>query len=125
MARLLMTAEVDVANILDLRTATGRAHAGLTLGDLQLSRAKYLTRDNQQILLVAARAGPVGGFARHTRDMDGEDDSGASEGGGWRTPAVWAHTDTFEDNPVTQLLVPESTLSTVAGGVGQLELRNN
>ena len=57
--------------------------------------------------------------------MEGEDDSGASEGGGWRTPAVWAHTDTFEGNPVTQLLVPESTLSTVTGGVGQLKLRNN
>lgn len=34
-ARLLVTADVDVTDILDLRTATGRSSAALTLGDLQ------------------------------------------------------------------------------------------
>jgi superfamily II DNA or RNA helicase len=45
--------------------------------------------------------------------------------GGWVAPAVWAKVDTFEGNPVSQLLVPKSRFQTVAGDAGRLEVRNN
>ena len=58
---------------------------------------------------------------------NGEDDaaSAVSEGGGSCAGAVWALAETFEGNPVAQLLVPASTFSTVSGEAGRLELRNN
>lgn len=56
--------------------------------------------------------------------MGNEDEAGGSEPAGWHAPAVWADVETFDDNPVTQLLVPASTFSTVGGEHGRLELRN-
>lgn len=44
---------------------------------------------------------------------------------GWRCVNVWAHTDTFEGNPVKQLLVPASVFDVVSGKVGALEVQNN
>lgn len=44
---------------------------------------------------------------------------------GWRSANVWAHTDTFDGNPVKQLLVPASVFAVVAGRAGELEVGNN
>lgn len=57
--------------------------------------------------------------------MGDRDEFAVSEASGWCAPAVWAHVDTFDDNPVSQLLVPESAFSSVAGGIGHMELRNS
>jgi hypothetical protein len=48
-----------------------------------------------------------------------------SESIGWEAPAVWADVETFEGNPVSQLLIPESAFVTVLGEAGRLELGNN
>ncbi|MDS0135842.1 MULTISPECIES: hypothetical protein [unclassified Amycolatopsis] len=44
---------------------------------------------------------------------------------GWRCPNVWARTDSFDDNPVKQLLIPAGVFTVVSGAVGALEVRNN
>jgi superfamily II DNA or RNA helicase len=44
---------------------------------------------------------------------------------GWRAPSVWARTETFDANPVTQLVAPESVFDQVVGERGQLEVRNH
>ncbi|MFC7708659.1 DEAD/DEAH box helicase [Micromonospora lupini] len=44
---------------------------------------------------------------------------------GWRTPNVWARTETFDGNPIKQLLVPASAFHAVSGSDGALEVVNN
>lgn len=44
---------------------------------------------------------------------------------GWSSANVWARTDTFEGNPVKQLLVPASSFVSVSGEPGNLVVANN
>jgi superfamily II DNA or RNA helicase len=55
-------------------------------------------------------------------DADGKGDDAQQ---GWRAPNVWAQTDTFEGNPVKQLIAPASTFRRLIGIDGPLEVRNN
>src|SRR4051794_16517314 len=44
---------------------------------------------------------------------------------GWRSANLWAHTATFEENPVKQLLIPASVFTTVSGESAALSISNN
>ena len=57
--------------------------------------------------------------------MTGSGTTHGHEAGGWRCANIWAHTDTFESNPIKQLLVPASVFHVVSGEVGALEVHNN
>lgn len=45
--------------------------------------------------------------------------------GGWRSPNVWARSDSIDGNPIRQLLVPSSTFHAVQGAPGALQVSNN
>lgn len=51
--------------------------------------------------------------------------SNPARGAGWRSANVWARTETYESNPVKQLVVPASTFQSVSGQSDALDIRNN
>lgn len=51
-------------------------------------------------------------------------DAEISRSRGWRSPNVWASGTSVEDNPVRQLLVPESTFETITGLADSLRAEN-
>lgn len=57
--------------------------------------------------------------------MTAKDGSGGSKPRLWRSPNVWADSDTFEGNPVRQLIVPAAEFATVSGEADELEVENS
>ncbi|MFG1782644.1 DEAD/DEAH box helicase [Rhodococcus oryzae] len=56
--------------------------------------------------------------------MGGVDGLSADTCKGWNAPSVWAQVDTFEGNPVKQLIAPASTFRRVRGAASQLKVES-
>ncbi len=52
-------------------------------------------------------------------------DTNKSKSIGWHYGHIWARSDTYEGNPVNQLLVPAGVFTSVSGEVGALKVCNN